>query len=169
MSINTHYSKEFFEDLIKTNFDFAESEFAMHLTNVSVSGGKDPRDAALVARYRGANFRFDVGWNEFELSLAVLVKFEDLNLSRQERYVYLEPFIEYLSNDGDPVIVPYVSENMSIRQTKATLEKRRSVFENGLEPVVDQVAQKMRRNFDKLTDASTDQVRGYHVWMSSKR
>ncbi len=169
MSNIAHHDDQSFEEMVKVSFGFAESAFRMRFCGVRPSGGDDPRDAALVARYTGSRFRFDIGWNEFELSLAVLINFDNPDLKRHERYVYFEPFVEYLTEGEETAIVPYVAENMSIRQIEAVMKRRRSVFQRGLSSVVEEVGRKVQYHFRKLVDASAEQVQGYHQWMNSKR
>ncbi len=156
-----------FEGLVKECFGFAE-EAQMCFNGVRISGGTDPRDAALVARYSGSDSRFDIGWNEFELSLSVLVKFDHCNLPRQECYVYFEPFIEYLTQGQEKAIVPYVTERMSVRSMESVMEQRKTLFAQGLEPVIRALGKKMKANFGVLMSVSQEQVQGYHKWMRSQ-
>lgn len=169
MSNTSHHDKQSFGELIKANFGFVESQFGMRFENVRASGGNNPRDVALMARYSGSAFRFDIGWNEFELSLAVLIKFNKGDLSLYERYVYFESFVEFATDGKEAAIAPYIAENMCIRQIQSVIQKRRSVFRNGLAPVVKQVARKLQFHFEVLINASPEQVRAYHQWMSAKR
>jgi len=164
-----HHDKKSFEELVVSSFSIVESCAQMSFVGVRTSGGTDPRDAALVARYSGDSLRFDVGWSEYELSLAVLINFERVDVSRAERYVYFEPFVEYLTNGQEKAIVPYVTENMSIKETEATMEQRQAVFRDGLAPVIEKIGIKLQSYLGQLQTASADQIRGYHQWMKSKR
>lgn len=169
MSVTVHHDKKSSEELVVSNFGFVESEAQMTFGGVRESGGTDPRDAALVARYSGSEFRFDVGWSEYELSLAVLIKFGQVDVPRPERHVYFEPFIEYLTGDEEQAIVPYLAEGMSIKRIEAVMEQRQAVFRDGLRPVIEKVGKKLQTYLGQLQTASADQVRAYHQWMRSKR
>lgn len=163
------YDKESFEALVKKNFGFAETLFGACFGRIREIGGSDPRDATLVARYSGSSFRFDIGWNELELSLAVLIRFEMTKLPRQERYVYFEPFVEFTTGCKELAIVPYITEKMHTNRIREVMERRRSVFADGLAPVIERVAQKMRLHHSMLVNASEKQIRGYHIWIGAKR
>ena len=52
MLVGLQYNKQSFEQPIKGSFAFAVLEFGMHFGNVRASGGSNPRDAALVARWQ---------------------------------------------------------------------------------------------------------------------
>jgi hypothetical protein len=169
MSVTAHHDKQSFEELVTSSFGFVESEAQMTFGGVRASGGTDPRDAALVARYTGSDFRFDVGWSEHELSLAVLINFGQLDVPRAERHVYFEPFVEYLTNGEDQAIVPYIAEGMSIKRIEAVMDQRQAALRDGLSPVIERVGKKLQTYLGQLRAASADQVSGYHQWMRSKR
>jgi len=156
-----------FEVLVKECFGFA-GNFQMSFHGVRRSGGTDPRDASLVARYSGSESRFDVGWSEFELSLSVLIKYTCGRWSNRESYVYLEPFVEYLTRGQEKAIVPYATERMSLRRMGVLMEQRKMLFLHGLDPVMRAVGQKMQANFGCLMSVSQEQVLGYHEWMKSQ-
>lgn len=153
-----------FEQLIKENFGFVE-KLQMSFEGVRCSGGSDPRDAALVARYSGPYFRFDIGWNKFDLSLSILIKFAHLTLPKNDSYVYLEPFIEFVTQGKVRAIVPYITEGMSIRKIEDVVEKRNLLFAQGLDPVIKALGEKMKEHFGILTSISQQQIEDYHKWM----
>lgn len=169
MQYKPKHDESSFEELVRDNFDFVEVDAGMTRGRVRSSGGNDPRDAALVMRYSGDAFRFDVVWGEYEMSLTIPVKFNLDELPKIERYVMFEPFIEYLTNGGEQAIVPYLSESMSIRGVEAVMDQRRAVFGEGLSPVVERLGKKLQTYLGQLRAATDDQVRGYHQWMRSKR
>ena len=169
MSFIEHYDKASFEEMVVLSFGFVEAEAGMIFGSVEKSGGRDSRDAALIARYSGQDFRFDVGWSEYELSLCVLIYFKQLNVPRGERYVYFEPFVEYLTDGDDKAIVPYVTESMSIKKIESTIEQRQVVFCDGLLPVIKKVWRKFQFYMDQMKTTSAEHVNGYHHWMRSKR
>ncbi len=141
----------------------------MSFRGVRCSGGPDPRDAALVARYAGSDWRFDVGWNKFELSLSLLVKFERPDWQRQQCYVYFEPFVEYLTQGRERAIVPYITERMSVRNMASVMLRRQACFAKGLAPVMSALGEKARNFLKPVRGASHEQVQGYHTWIASLR
>lgn len=154
-----------FQRLVRGSFTFVELA-GMSFQGVRRIGG-DPRDSTLIARYVGPDWRFDVGWNRFELSLSVLVKFDRPKWHRHHCYVYFEPFIEYLTEGQDKAIVPYVTESMDIRSMKSAMLQRRDCFSNGLEPVLSAIGKKMEKYASIIGAASEEQVLGYHKWIGS--
>lgn len=153
--------------LVKKHFGFLEMIHGMRFGGVRRTGRDDPRDSALVVRYARVDLRADIGWNESEMSLAVLVRFERDDLSRLDRYVYLEPFIEFLTGWQRKALVPYVKQGMSITQIEGIMSKRAQAFKNGLDSVIPALASKMEAFFSQIEAASSDTIRHYHTWMRS--
>jgi hypothetical protein len=132
-------------------------------------GGADPRDASIASRYIGPDWRIDIGWSSIELSLAILIKIDRSNFSRADSYVYFEPFVEFATDGQEKAVVPYITENMSIRSIENAMQRRQSVFELGLEPVVAALSRKAERLLPRVLAAPTDEILAYHVWMSKIR
>lgn len=132
-------------------------------------GGADPRDAALTSRFVGPDWQLEIGWSSFELSLAILVKLDRPGISGSDRYLFFEPFVELLTAGRERAIVPYITENMSIRNIEDVMDRRRSVFAHGLEPVVESLGKKLKSFLPRILSASIDDVRAYHVWISRIR
>jgi len=166
MSAFTESEKIDFEKEVIRCFDFLPG---MERGKVRVSGGGDPRDSVLVVRFSGDDLRIDIGWKENESALILTVCFDRDELARQERHVYFEPFVEFLSDGNENAIVPYITEGMGIRQIEAVMEQRQSVFRDGLPPVIEKVGRKLQSHLIQLQTTSADQIRGYHRWMSSRR
>jgi len=163
------YDKSSFEELVRKHFDFVEVDAGMTRGRVRSSGGNDPRDAGLVMRYSGDVFRFDVAWGEYGMSLTIPIKFGLEGLSNNERYVMFESFIEYLTGGKEEAIVPYLTENMSIKKIKEVMTRRQDVFRDGLPPVIEKVGKKLQTYLGLLQTVSIDQITGYQQWMNSKR
>lgn len=156
-----------FEVRVRDAFPFLEDIGQMKFVGVRVAGGNDPRDSSLVARYVGDHLRLEVGWNEMERSLAVLLRFEREDLGRIERYVYFEPFVEFLTKGQTKAIVPYVREGMSITQLKVIMDGRTRVFNEGFTQVIKELGAKMNSFFSRIKTASSEDIRRYHAWMKS--
>jgi len=165
MSTFTETEKLNFEKEVMKCFGFLAE---MERGKVRVSGGGDPRDSVLVVRFSGDDLKIDIGWKENECALVLTVFFDRDGLARQDRHVYFEPFVEFLSDGNENAIVPYITEGMSVRRIEAVMEQRQSVFRDGLPPVIESVGRKLQSHLVQLQTASTDQVRGYHQWMKSK-
>jgi hypothetical protein len=58
---------------------------------------------------------------------------------------------------------------MSIRSIENAMQRRQSVFELGLEPVVAALSRKAERLLPRVLAAPTDEILAYHVWMSKIR
>jgi hypothetical protein len=156
-----------FESRVRDAFPFLEDIGQMKFVGVRVAGGSAPRDSALVARYVGDHLRLEVGWNEMERSLAVLFRFEREDLGRIERYIYFEPFVEFLTNGQTKAIVPYVREGMSLTQLKMIVDGRKMVFNEGFTQVIKKLGAKMSLFFGRIRTTSSEDIRGYHAWMKS--
>ncbi len=168
MSDAVKYDIESYESLIRLCFGFLETESGMKFHGVRHSGGDDPRDSVLVARYSDDEIRLDIGWSEHQLSFGVLVKFAHADLTRTESYVYFEPFVDDLTHRAEPVVVPYITETMGLRDIESVAESRRRIFRHGLPPVAEKLAEKLRSRMAELRSASVDRIRGHHAWMKGR-
>ncbi len=168
MSDAAKYDPESYASLIRRSFGFLETESGMKFHGVRRSGGDDPRDSALVARYSDDEIRLDIGWSEHELSFVILVKFAHADLARAESHVYFEPFVDDLTHRAEPVVVPYITETMGLRDIASVAESRRRIFRHGLPLVAEKLAEKLRSRMAELRSASVDRIRGHHAWLRGR-
>jgi len=156
-----------FESAVKQHFGFLADEHGFQFAGVrEVNDG--PRDRGVVARYRQAEVRIDIGWSAIEGSLAVLIRLDVKGLARNERYVYLEPFIEYASNGAVAPVAPQIYPGMSVRRIEETMRLRKELFQNGMGEVLERVASRLREYYSSICDASVETVRQYHEWYQGR-
>lgn len=164
MNNSTHNSEiGAFESAVRQCFSFLESDHAFHFSGVrEVNDG--PRDTGVVARYRNDTVRIDIGWSAIEGSLAVLMHMAKDDLSRAERFAYLEPFIEFRTNGSVMPVVPQIYPGMSVRKIEEAMELRAALFGNGLDEALKAVALRLKEHYPTIRDASSDMIRQYHQW-----
>jgi hypothetical protein len=131
--------------------------------------GSGGRGSGLVARYEAPVMRLEIGWSEFELALGIMLKYNLSELPDEQRYVFFEPFVEFLTEGREGAIVPFVSDNMSSAALGRVMGDREAVFADGLAPVAERLAAKLKRYFDQVRDASGEQIVAYHAWMKARR
>lgn len=155
-----------FEDLLRRSFDVLyQAGIVAH--GVRSSGGSDPRDSSIVARFITEELQIEIGWNALELSLAILIKYRTLALPGSKKYIYFEPFIEFVTNGKERAIVPYITEKMNIRNIELTMDRRRSLFAKGLENVAGHLGRKLQIFLPRIESSSAEEISAYHEWMSS--
>jgi len=157
-----------FQNEVKASFEFLEKERLMTFAGVREIKG-DLRDSGYVARYRTDEFRIEIGWSEFQLSLSVLIRFSHRDdLPRNMKYIYFEPYIEFLSQGKEQSIIPQIYPRMSESRIIKTVEKRQELFKNrSFSTVLVKLAKKLQNNFGVILNASVDQIRDYHNWFNS--
>jgi hypothetical protein len=156
-----------FESAVKQHFGFLAGEHGIQFAGVrEVNDG--PRDRGVVARYRQAEVRIDIGWSAIEGSLALLIRLDAEGLARNEPYVYLEPFIEFTSDGIVAPVVPQIYPGMSVRRIEATMMLRKELFQNGIGEVLERVASRLREYYSSICGASVETVRQYHKWYQDR-
>lgn len=121
-------------------------------------------DSHVVSRFEASDWTVEIAWAKGEQILSMSIKYNKADLSDSERYVFFEPFVEYLTDGREKVIVPYVTKDMSLASLRRHETECRAVFAAGLEPVVARLAQKLERFLDQVRSASTKEIKGYHAW-----
>ncbi|MES2058224.1 MAG: hypothetical protein V4564_19975 [Pseudomonadota bacterium] len=155
-----------FEEIIRRSFEFLYRPGILpHGTRKS--GGSDPRDSSIVSRFTNEDLQLEIGWSNIELSLAILIKYNIPKLSSNKRFVYFEPFIEFITNGEQIPLVPYISEKMSVRNIEDVISMRRSIFAKGLEDVTVQLGYKLQDFLPRVESSSADEILAYHDWISS--
>jgi len=155
-----------FDAAVSQHFSFLESEFDLRRTGVSVVD-EDPRDSYMVAKYRQGEFRVDIAWNPFAMSLGVLLRVENGELGRRERYVYLEPFIEFMSNGEITPVVPQIYPSMSVGKIEKTMELREKRFAAGVEDPLSELANRLKIHLPEIRSCKSQVVRDYQDWYQS--
>ena len=155
-----------FRNAISDGFGFLESQ-GMKFHGVRSVGKGDPRDESLVARYSNDELRVDIGFNPIEGSLAVLLKFNRSELLGNDKFVYLEPFVEFQTKGEVQALVPYIKENMTIRQLENAMKERVEVFEGGFVGVMLELGRRMEDWFAELLSVPSKNIQDYHNWMKT--
>jgi len=156
-----------FEPAVKQHFSFLADQHSFQFAGVrEVDDG--PRDRGVVARYRQAEVRIDIGWSAIEGSLAVLIRLDAKGLARNERYVYLEPFVEFTTDGAVAPVVPQIYPGMSVRRIEETMRSRKELFQNGIGEVLERVASRLREYYALICGASVETVRQYHKWYQGR-
>ena len=154
-----------FADTVRTSFRFLEETGQMCFVGVREGGGDDPRDHTLIVRYECNDLRADIAWCEGEGSLAILLRYNRGDLGKHERYVYMEPFIEFLSDGQYKALVPYVREGMSVEQLRTIMDRRCVLLSDGYEAVVRALGLKTEPFLKKIVSVTSEEIMNYHRWM----
>jgi hypothetical protein len=158
-----------FEAKARAAFAFLEQECGATFTGVHEIKA-DPRDSGLVARYKGADWKIDIGWSKLEQSLAVLIHLKRDDLPRSARYVYLESFVEYVSGGSERPIVAQIYPRMSEDAMTDAIKGREQTFERQQLPeVLAELSAKLRQYLGRILDASSDEIQFYHRWLERSR
>lgn len=152
-----------FEKAAIEGFMFLESDFGFKYSGLKIVQ-EDPRDSYVAAKYRSDSLRVDVVWNPLEMSISVFIRLNNYDLDRRKRYLYFEPFIEYMSEGLMKPIVPQIYPGMSVRNIECAMEQRNKCFENGVSQVVKALAEKVREYFRVIDSMTNDDLERYHEW-----
>lgn len=124
-------------------------------------------DAGLAKRYEATDVRLDIGWSEFELSLAITLKYNKPQLQEPKRYAYFEPLVEFLGAGLEAPIVPDVRMRMNEGDLMRLMRQRRAAFETGLEPVMKRLAMKLSVHLREVRSITDEQILRYHDWIGA--
>lgn len=124
----------------------------------------DPRDAYLLARFAKGEERIDIAWNEMAQSLTILFRISNDQLSRKERYIYFEPFIEFISNGQVLPIAPQLFPRMTLKSIESVMRQRHVTFKEGIGSSMASLATKLREHMESVQSSSAETVRNYHRW-----
>lgn len=157
-----------FEASIKSDFDFLKTECGYDGRVVrSVDG--DPRDSYLLARFSKDDERIDVAWNEMAKSLSILIRLSNDQLRRKERYVYFEPYVEFVSKGVAKPVAPQLFPSMTMKAIETVMHQRNEVFKNGISSTMASLAEKLREYHSMVLSSSAETIREYHKWYMKER
>lgn len=152
-----------FDLAVTRSFVFLETEYGFHMTSSSFVN-EGPRDSYYLAKYRKIELRVDIAWAPVELGLGVLMRVEIENLGRKDRLIYVEPFIEFLTDGQIVPVIPQIYPAMSDTRIKKIMEERSTLFENGYDEPMDRVALRLKEYYHPICIADCDTIRRYHKW-----
>ncbi|MFN5706826.1 MAG: hypothetical protein ACK6DS_09865 [Planctomycetota bacterium] len=156
-----------FEASVENDFRFLKADYGFECSGVR-SVDEDPRDSYLLARFARDHERIDVAWNEVAMSLSILVRLNNDELGRRERYVYFEPFIEFLSKGKVLPIAPQLFPKMTMRSIEAVMRQRSDAFKEGISSRMASLAEKLREYLATIRTSSTETIRAYHSWYETR-
>ena len=123
---------------------------------------------ALCRSDREREFRIDITWNPFARSLGILIRVDNEELKRRERYVYLEPFIEFTSGGNSSPVVPQIYPGMSVGKIEKTMQQRDELFACGVIETLIKLAERLRKYLASVRNCPTETIRKYHEWYQSR-
>jgi hypothetical protein len=156
-----------FENAIEEHFLFLESEFGYKCSTVR-EVDEDPRDSYVLVRFSKGDNRIDVAWNELAMALGVLIRIPLEGLGRKERYVHLEPLVEFLTNGKVLPITPQLYPGASMGKIEKVMKQREGTFRNGITPAMKSLAKRLREYLLLIQSTSAETVREYHSWYQKR-
>jgi hypothetical protein len=156
-----------FESSIEYDFGFLKTEYGFDFNGVR-SVDDDPRDAYLLARFSKGDARIDVAWNEMAKSLSILIRLCKDELGRKERYVYFEPFVEFLSKGQVLPIAPQLFPRMTMKSIDSVMRQRSDTFKVGIASKMALLAEKLREYLEPMQSSSVEMIREYHKWYEGR-
>ncbi|MEM9586199.1 MAG: hypothetical protein AAGA03_02865 [Planctomycetota bacterium] len=156
-----------FSAAVSKYFSFLEDDFQLQPRGV-VTVDDDPRDSYVVSKFRQDEFRIDVAWNPFALSLSVLIRIENEKLGRRDRYVYLEPFIEFVSQGATAPLVPQIYPGMTVGNIEKAMQRRKELFAGGVEAPLHELASRLELHISNIRSCAANTIRDYQVWYQSR-
>lgn len=159
-------NRSMFKSEVCGHFEFLQSEYGLAFRGIRLNEG-DPRDRCLIARYWGDTLRVDIGWNDFESSLGVLILFKSSDIERDCRHIHLEPFIEFITNGNTKPIIPQIYPGMSAANIARAIESRNILLEHGFGWLVEKVAARLREHFPTICATTRTTLRRYHQWYTN--
>jgi hypothetical protein len=160
------WDQEAFGRDVKATFAFLEPEFGMAFSGLRETRG-DPRDRAIIATYDNDSACVQIAWGEMELGLVISIQRRDRSIPKKLRWIYFEPFVEYLTDGKTPPIVPQVYYWMPMRALTSTMRKRRELFSDHANEALAQLAARLRTYLNDVLHAKRDTLVGYHSWFNS--
>ena len=158
---------EAFEAAVMEQFSFIEQDFNLRYAGLKTVEG-DPRDSGVVAKYRQGEFRVNIAWAPFEMSLGVLIRLNNSDLGRRERYVYFEPYVEFISDGSLLPVVPQIYPGMSVTNIEKAMKNREHLFEHGLGDAISKIAERLRAHLGNLQGSPAETVRRYQEWYQAR-
>jgi hypothetical protein len=156
-----------FEAAALKHFSFLETDFNLRSSGTNTVED-DPRDSCVIVKFRQHEFRVDIVWNPFAMSLGVLIRVESSELGRRERYVYLEPFIEFISNGETVPFIPQIYPGMSVSKIEKAMDQRQELFAGGVESSLGELAGRLRDYLGGIRGCSVETIRKYQAWYQSR-
>ena len=169
METNVSASNDWdFEANVKKSFDFLETEFGLTFSGLKEIDSGAPKDSGVVAKYRSDEMRIEIGWSEAEDSLAILLRLENAELTKKEKYIYFEPFVEFISDGAICPIVPQIYHGMSVAKIAKAMEQREKLFAKGVRNVLGLLAKRLHSRIPEIQSATIDVIRKYHRWYGKR-
>lgn len=156
-----------FEAVATKEFSFLESKFGFKYFGLKVVR-EDPRDSYVAVRYRGDLFHLDIVWNPLAMFLGVFVRLNGCDLERSKKYLYFEPFVEYMTGGSTKPIISQIYPGMSVGKIERAMEERNNLFKDGVSQVVTVLSEKVRVSFELINSANKADVEKYHEWYANR-
>lgn len=155
-----------FESAIGKHFDFLRMKYGFSCKGIRFV--EDPQDSYVFARFTNGDGRIDVAWNEGSQSLSILLRLCNDQLERKERYVYFEPFVEFMTKGQVLPLAPQIYPLMSLNAIESVMRQRNEIFKDGFVGPLVSLSQKLDEYLGAIQTASVGMIREYQRWYSSR-
>jgi len=162
-----------FGQLVTTSFAFLERDHGMKRAAPRVSNRNEARDLVITVRYDSEEFRLDIAWGAEENALGILIWRKDeagnSQFDSKKRFVYFEPFVEYLSGGSETPIIPPIFPGMSVTNMCRVMEERQDLFRSPLSELVDRLANRLRTHLPDIMRREASDFENFHKWFARHR
>lgn len=152
-----------FEIVVHRYFSFLEADFGFRSIGIRTEND-DPREACVAAKFRNGESTIQIAWGPFIYMLNILIRIDNSGVTRHERYVEFEPFLEFASEGRTVSCVPQIYPRMSAASIVRALKKREQVFADGYEGVAGLLASRLRTFLPMILESSAETIRAFHAW-----
>lgn len=158
-----------FEELVRSELLFLEEGSLARFSGTCEVKG-DPRDQSVIVRYSASGYRIDVAYSEIERCIMISVHLNRDDLKGNQKYVYFEQYVYFLSGCAVAPVVPQIYPSTSIGGIEKAVEARQELFDTlGEQGVISALSNRLRTYLDDVVSAPSQQILRYHDWYRNFR
>jgi hypothetical protein len=150
---------------VRVNFDWLGSTGFSFVKAIEEASGT--RDEVFTAVYSSNEMKITIAFSRVEKSINILIRFNSIQVDRRIRWVYFEPYLEYISTGTILPIVPQVYHGMKPSQILSVMKSRDRLFaEQSFDEVLHALSSRFQQVASQIFSVNTENLTQFHVWYS---
>ncbi len=158
-----------FASAVIAHFSFLESQYAMKRIDVRVVDRGSAQDEGAVVRYLSDNVAVDICWGFAELVISIMIRYPSptgrLSSNDPLKYLYFEPYVEFITQGELTPIVPQVPRTLSKSGFESVLEARESLLDGGIKGVLEKISSRLQNYGHVVLKGEVEDLREFHEWL----
>lgn len=166
--MNIEETVQMFNEYVHSYFSFLDSDYGMQIGDAKIFDRESPTDAYIRIRCKSEFIVMDIAWG-IVYGLQICIRNKNI-ADKKRNYVYFEPFIEFLTNEKEQPIIPFITGREKNSKTNKLFGEYEKLMrdEQSFKVVLEKLANKLKTYYEAILKCEASRYYDFHEYLKMK-